>query len=133
MEKDSIKEDIIKIINRARQDLAEMEYLFQGNYFYGTANRAYYAMFHAVTALLLSDGKEFSSHQGVISYFGKEYAKTGIVPIKFHRDLINAYDLRQDVDYDVGTSVSEKQAEEVVSKTRVIVQFIEERLIKKYS
>lgn len=133
MEKGDIKEDVIKILNRARQDLAEMEHLFQGNYFYGTANRAYYDMFHAVSALLLSDGKEFSSHQGVISCFGKDYAKSGIVPVEFHRDLIDAYDLRQDVDYDVGALVSEKQAEEVVAKARVIVQFIEELIIKKYN
>jgi uncharacterized protein (UPF0332 family) len=132
MEKASLKEDVFNLLKRSNEDLAEMEYLFQGNYFYGTANHAYYAMFHAVSALLLSDGKEFSSHQSVISCFGKEYAKSGIVPIEFHRDPIDVYDLRQDVDYDVGTSVSEKQAEEVVLKARVIVQFIEELLIKKY-
>ena len=62
MEKASLKEDVIKLLKRSKEDLAEMEYLFQGNYFYGTANRAYYAMFHVVSALLLSDGKEFSSH-----------------------------------------------------------------------
>ena len=54
-------------------------------------------------------------------------------PVEFHRDLIDAYDLRQDVDYDVGASVSEKQAEEVVAKAKIIVQFIEELIIKKYN
>ena len=56
-----------------------------------------------------------------------------IVPIEFYRDLIDAYDLRQDVDYDVGASVSEKQAEEVAAKARAVVQFVEELLIKKYA
>jgi uncharacterized protein (UPF0332 family) len=133
MEKNSLKEDVIKLLKRSKEDLAEMEYLFKGNYYYGTANRAYYAMFHAVSALLLADGKEFSSHQAVISCFGKDYAKTGVVPVEFHRSLIDAYDLRQDVDYDVGASVSEKQAEEVVAKARAIVQFVEELLFKKYA
>ena len=133
MEKRSIKKDVIKLLKRSKEDMAEMEYLLDGKYFYGTANRAYYAMFHAVSALLLSDGKEFSSHQGVISCFGKDYAKSKIVPVEFHRDLIDAYDLRQDVDYDVGASVSEKQAKEVVAKAKIIVQFIEELIIKKYN
>lgn len=133
MEKSSLKEDVLKLLNRSKEDLAEMEYLLKGKYFYGTANRAYYAMFHADSALLLSDEKEFSSHQAVISCFGKDYAKTGIVPTEFHRDLIDAYDLRQDVDYDVGTSVSQQQAEEVAAKARAIVQFVEELLIKKYA
>ena len=59
MEKSGLKEDVIKLLKRSKEDMAEMEYLFQGNYFYGTVNRAYYAMFHAVSALLLSDGKSF--------------------------------------------------------------------------
>src|SRR3972149_10242075 len=43
-------------------------------------NRAYYAMFHAVTALLLSEGMAFSRHSGVISAFDQHWLKTGRFP-----------------------------------------------------
>ena len=34
------------------------------------ANRLYYALFHAVNALLISDGHTVNTHRGVISVFG---------------------------------------------------------------
>lgn len=39
--------------------------------------RSYYGMFMAVRALLAKDGIDYSKHAGVISYFQKEYIKTG--------------------------------------------------------
>ena len=42
------------------------------------ANRSYYAIFHAVRALLALEGKDFKKHSGVISAFQRDYIKTGI-------------------------------------------------------
>lgn len=42
------------------------------------ANRAYYAMFHAVRAILALEGVDFKKHSGVISYFRQQYIATGI-------------------------------------------------------
>lgn len=39
--------------------------------------RSYYAMFTAVRAILAMEGQDFSKHAGVISYFQKEYVKSG--------------------------------------------------------
>jgi uncharacterized protein (UPF0332 family) len=36
--------------------------------------RAYYAMYHAAEALLLSKGLEYSSHEAVQSAYGREFA-----------------------------------------------------------
>lgn len=52
--------------------------------------RAYYAMFHAAEALLLSKGLEFSSHGAVQSAYGREFAKTGLLRVRFHRALLDA-------------------------------------------
>lgn len=41
------------------------------------ANRIYYATFQAVTALMISDGIEVKSHNGVVTLFGKHYVLTG--------------------------------------------------------
>ena len=43
-----------------------------------TANRLYYALFHAITALFVNDGVAVSSHQGAKIRFGKEYVLTGL-------------------------------------------------------
>ena len=41
-------------------------------------NRAYYAIFYSVLALLVVDKKETSRHSGAISLFDKEFVKEGI-------------------------------------------------------
>lgn len=42
------------------------------------ANRLYYAVFHAVNALLLIDGIKTGTHKGTSIQFGKSYVLTGI-------------------------------------------------------
>ena len=42
------------------------------------ANRLYYALFHAISALLISDDLRVKSHRGVMALFGEHYVRTGI-------------------------------------------------------
>ena len=42
------------------------------------ANRAYYAIFHAMRAVLALDGVDMKHHSGIISEFRKRYIKTGV-------------------------------------------------------
>ena len=44
------------------------------------ANRLYYAVFHAVSALLIKDGHKVNTHKGTLVMFGQNYVKTGIFP-----------------------------------------------------
>lgn len=42
------------------------------------ANRLYYAVFHAVNAMLMIDGIKTGTHKGTSIQFGKSYVLTGI-------------------------------------------------------
>lgn len=42
------------------------------------ANRLYYAVFHAVSALLIKDGYKVGTHKGAMLIFGQNYVKTGM-------------------------------------------------------
>ncbi len=42
------------------------------------ANRLYYAVFHAVNAMLLIDGIKTATHKGTSVQFGKSYVLTGV-------------------------------------------------------
>ena len=46
----------------------------------GAANRSYYAIFHAMRAVLALDGIDMKRHSGVMSEFRRLYIKTGILP-----------------------------------------------------
>jgi len=64
-------------------------------------NRAYYAMFYAVIALLIamkSDHKT-SKHSGIISIFDREIVHSGLLGREFSRMLHRAFDARQESDY----------------------------------
>ncbi len=76
------------------------------------ASRAYYTMFYIAEACLLEDGLTFSSHAAVISAFGRDFARTGRVPIEFHRYLIDAQDKRNQGDYNIEPTITESQANE---------------------
>ena len=77
------------------------------------ASRGYYAMFYVAEALLAHLGQSYSKHSGVISAFGREYAKAGKLDAKFHQRLIDAQDLRHTGDYGIEEHVSKKQAQAV--------------------
>jgi uncharacterized protein (UPF0332 family) len=64
-----------------------------------SVNRAYYAMFYAVLALLARGKKETSKHSGAISVFDRDFVKRGIFKKDYSRWLHDAFDLRQRSDY----------------------------------
>lgn len=92
-------EDQEELILKAQQSLAAAQLLLGNDYNDFAASRADYAMFYTAEALLEGDGLSFSSHSGVISAFGREFARTKRVPAKFHRYLIEAQNLRTTGDY----------------------------------
>jgi uncharacterized protein (UPF0332 family) len=70
------------------------------------ASRAYYAMFYVARAFILNEGLRFHKHSAVIAAFGRHFAKTGRVPVEFHRHLIDAQEARITGDYEFGKEVT---------------------------
>ena len=46
-----------------------------------SGHRLYYALFHAVSAMLIFDGREVGSHKGAAIRFHQYYVRTGIFTI----------------------------------------------------
>ena len=106
--------DVEALFKKARDNRAAAELLLQNNYPEIAAARVYYALFYAAEALLLARGLTFSSHAAVIAAYGREFAKTGAMDARFHRYLIDAQDLRQSGDYDIGMAVTVEQVEQAL-------------------
>lgn len=64
------------------------------------ANRLYYALFHAITALFVSDGIPVHSHNGMKVLFGKEYVLTGLATEDEGKLLSQMETMRERADYD---------------------------------
>jgi len=80
--------------------------------------------------MLLQLGLSYSKHSAVISAFGREYTKTGIMDSKFHRWLIDAQDFRNIGDYGIDTHISEADANAVCKWASEFIEQAEEFLQK---
>jgi uncharacterized protein (UPF0332 family) len=116
------------LLDKAFSSLNAAILLYSEKYTDFATSRAYYAMFYAAEALLLSKGLSFSSHSAVTAAFGKEFAKTGLIPVKFHRDLLDVERLRNVGDYDVGPSITPEKASEVLQRAAEFLQTVQEYL-----
>lgn len=110
--------DIMAQINKAQESLSAAELLLDQGYGEFAASRAYYAMFYIAEALLASRGQSYSSHAAVQAAYGREFAKSGVLDVRFHRWLLDAQDLRNIGDYGIGSMITKDQAEQVLGWAR---------------
>ena len=99
-------------LKSAFEHLNASSYLLNGNFIKDSIGRSYYAMFASARALLALEGVDFSKHAGVISYFQKEYIKTGKFDKKYSKYISHAFRIRNHSDYDDFYTVSKQDAEE---------------------
>ena len=65
------------------------------------ANRLYYTLFHATTALFVNDCIEVSSHRGIKAKLGQHYILTGKMPVENSQFLARMETLRDKADYNI--------------------------------
>lgn len=106
----------------ADEALNDAKYLLQGSRLKAAANRAYYAMFHAVMAALADARlRPPRTHSGAISLFGRHHIRTGKMDRQFARDLRDAYNLRQQSDYEIFAEVGDEQVRVTVGRAEAFV------------
>jgi uncharacterized protein (UPF0332 family) len=93
-------------------------------------NRAYYAMFYAVLALLAREKQETSKHSGAIALFDRDFVKQGIFKKDFSRWLHDAFDLRQRSDYAAEYHVSRDDTEKTLKNAESFVDEVKKFLSK---
>lgn len=87
-------------LERAREALSDARLILdQHGSPAGAINRAYYAMFYAALALLITIDQGSSKHQGVLALFDRHFIKTNILPRDLGRMLHRAFEMRQVGDY----------------------------------
>ena len=87
-------------LERAKEDLKAAELLYKNDSFLAANNRAYYAIFRAIRAVLALERVDFKRHKDVIGYFNHHYVKTEIFPKIISKKIGQASKVREDSDYD---------------------------------
>jgi len=90
------------------------------------ANRAYYALYHAVMAMMVNDGFLPKTHSGLITEFGREYVITGKIDPKYSKVLSQMRSIRENCDYDVFYYTSKEEMEPVLITVRELIELINE-------
>ncbi|MBN2464975.1 HEPN domain-containing protein [candidate division WOR-3 bacterium] len=109
-------------LEQARETLADARTLLEASRTpRSIVNRAYYAMFHAVLALLQNVGMASSKHAGVISLFDKEFVHSGAFPTEMSRSLHRAFDERHESDYETIKTTTREDAVELLAEAEQFV------------
>ena len=118
----SMPTEIELYMERARAALVQGKDNLVLDYYDIVIARAYYAMFYAATALLISKSISRGKHSGVHSAFGQYFVKPGLIEAEYSRILVNAFNLRLDSDYEVRPSLSKGLAEDVLRDAERFVE-----------
>lgn len=84
---------------KALQILSQIDALKELKFWDTIANRLYYAVFHAVSALLIHDGHQVKSHKGVVQVFGLNYIVTRVFSLEEGKLYSQLQTLREEGDY----------------------------------
>lgn len=114
----------------AKDCLNEAKILMSAGEYKGTANRAYYAAFHALRAVLILDSFDSKKHSGIISKFRELYLKNGLFDKSMSDAISSLFRVRSSSDYDDFYVVSKQDAVEQICNAESIINAIDEYLNK---
>lgn len=102
----------------------------KANHISATVNRCYYAYFWLAKTLLFKKDIFVKTHNGVKSKFSELYIKTEIIPEIYGKYLAKLMDYRQEADYDLESSFSEEEVQEMINWTEEFLAFVKENIDK---
>lgn len=118
----TLAEEVAAMLAKSQRYIESAELLRRHGDFDSAVSRLYYAMFYGAEALLLSIGKTFTSHRAVVSAFGENFIKSGLLPKEMHQWLHRAFEKRQISDYDYLTNITESEVRELQEKAESFLQ-----------
>ena len=83
--------------------------------------RVYFAVFHAVRALLANTGIEPKSHRALVNLFGLHFVRTGRYEGKYGKFLASLQRFREDADYGLATWADDETARSELNQARKLV------------
>lgn len=118
-------------LDKSDKTLAQMNIQLEAKLWDFAANRLYYALFHAVSALLINDHHTVGTHSSAVSQFNLFYIKEGIFTKEDGRLYSRLQRLREDGDYNCSIEVEEKEVEEKIEPTKQLISRIRQHIAKK--
>jgi len=115
-------------LERARKTYSDANLLAKNKSWNSCINRLYYSCFYLTSAILLKNGFEAKSHNGVRTIFFREFVKTGKVDKDFGRLYSDLFDWRNKGDYSDFFDFSEEDVLPLLEKAGKFIDTVEELL-----
>lgn len=128
---DNERNTIVRLeMEKAWKTFADAEFCANEKKWETAANRLYYALFHAVSALLISEGMNVKSHRGILALFGQHYVRTGIFSREDGSLLSDLVIMRDNADYNCFFETSEEKFIPYIEPARLFIKRIEQHVSK---
>ena len=108
------------------EELDSAKLLYNVEHFKSANNRAYYAIFHSMRAVLALEAIDFKKHKDVQAYFNKNYVNKEIFPKKFGRRIAEASRIREDSDYDDEFIVDAKKTLNQIETAEELIKLVKD-------
>ena len=115
-------------LEQAKENVEEAIALANIKKYKGASNRAYYAIFHAIKAILALEETDFKKHSSVIAYFNKNYISTNIFSKKLGKKVSKARYYREKSDYVDFYIITKEECEEQIETAKEMINLAEEYL-----
>ncbi len=115
----------------SKDDLRIAKMLFEQRDFRVANNRAYYSIYHAISAVHALNEKAYKRHKEAIANFNKEFISTEIFPKKLGRRIAEAEEIRHASDYDDFFIATKDEAEEQIETAEELLKLIEKYIKKR--
>lgn len=117
-------------LEKAKECIDDAGILLENGSFMASANRSYYAIFHSARAILAIDGEDRKRHSGVISYFQERYIKNGVFEKIYSYILQNAFEIRQEADYEDFYVIAKEDALQQLENAKHFFEKIKEYIME---
>ena len=111
-------------MKKAREAYEDIGVLIAANRLNGAASRMYYAVFHAICALLINDGHQVNTHKGSHALFSLHYIKTGVMPREFGQLYNQLQTMREESDYNCAYDVEMDELQQRLEPAKRLVEEI---------
>lgn len=106
---------------RALEDIKAAEQMLASKFHLAAVSLSYYAVFYAITAVLLERGIKVRKHKQLGIQFRKNFIKTGILPKKYSSFLDELFNARQTADYDAVPNIEQEAVPKLLNSAKEFV------------
>ena len=132
-EKGTQRDLVLYRIETSKSDIKAAEILLSAREFRGANNRAFYGIYHAVSAIHALDGNAYKRHKDALANFNKNYVKTEIFPRKLGKRIVESEEIRHASDYDDFYIATREEAEEQIQTAKELVRLVEEYVRQRWN